>query len=167
MSNETFATHFSKHAEKLDLFFHRKLKEARLTQNIEDVKLELTQRTAVAVLEKLQQDRYGDYHLGALIWIKAADTWKRYVRAPRGKGPKILPTEPSIELAAADHFIEVYEMADWLHSLRTNLGDKQWKMLMMHLEGFGYKDIAQTCDMKENAVRVTIHRLKIRLQRPL
>jgi len=151
--------------EKLDLFFHRKLREAKVTLNLEDIKQELIQKTAEAVFRKLQREKYGDYHLEALIWLKASDIWKLYVRSLKEAGPRFYPPEIVSQLAA-DDFVAAYETADWLLSIRSDLGHAKWRILVMHLEGLGYKEISRSCFMTESAVRVMIHRLKRRLQKP-
>ena len=166
MVNNILGDWFTNEFEKVDQFFHRKLREAKITLNFEDLKQELVQRTAEAVLIKLQSEKYSDFHLNSLIWLKATDTWKFYMRSLKRRGPQMVTTESVFHLPAEDDLAAAYEMADWLLSIRDRIGSQKWQMLIMHLEGFPDKEIGERCGMSEVAVRVALHRLRSKLQRP-
>jgi DNA-directed RNA polymerase specialized sigma24 family protein len=67
MFTHEFISEFDKLTEKLDRYFHKKIKESKFRGNIEEIKKDLLQDTAFAVLEKLQMPKNEEYDLRALI----------------------------------------------------------------------------------------------------
>jgi len=163
MSIGGFGPQFMEQLEKLELYFYGKLKAAKIQVGIEELAEDLAQDTALAVLKKLQQEKYNDYNLVALIWIKAKDVWMEYASSMKSLPPSSLPVENTAH--SKEDFLPLYEQLDWLASIQGKAGVLNWDMLVMYMEGYPYKDIAAICNLSEAAVKMAIWRLKKRLRR--
>src|SRR5438132_12803516 len=98
MRGESIALMFENLYERLDRFFHQRLKQAGVQSGIEFWKEELIQETFLAVLIKLQKDQYNDYSFTALVFLKANDVWVTHVRAMRKHPPNEPIDEASLKI---------------------------------------------------------------------
>lgn len=149
--------------ERLDMFFHKKIREAKIRDNIEEHKKELMQNTALAVLEKLRDNHYGDYNLTALIWMKARDSWYHYITQFE-KSPirSVSPDDFNQLYIELDSFAAL-ESADYLQHLQQMGKKSSWDMLTMHVHGYEYSLIAERFEISTSAVKMKISRLKNKL----
>jgi hypothetical protein len=143
----------------LDKFFHRKLRRAKLYDELQYLKKELKQQASVAVLMKLKKEKYNDYSLTTLTKIKARDIWVEFCKS-RFKNP--ISTKPAEELAEEISIIIVpgIEIKDELRDIQKSADVISFQMLKLHAEGYTYKEIAHQFRTTEDAVKMKIFRLR-------
>jgi len=166
MVTDDFGEQFEDQMEALDYYFHRKVRGARIADDIEVLKQDLIQDTALAVLTKLQNEKYNDYNINALIWTKAKDVWISYRRSLRKALPIAMQVE-EIQPPLKAHDLQLqYENADFLSSIRAAGGEDllSWRMLVLHIGGYQYKEIAEVFHSTEAAVKVAVNRFRKRLK---
>lgn len=167
MRTQEFSDQFANEVEPLDYFFHRKIKGARITDDIEALKQDLTQDTALAVLMKLQNENYNDYSIKALIWIKAKDVWRAYLRSLRTQIQVTMPVEEVQPGVLVSDPQSQYEQRNQLDAIRPASGKElqAWQMLILHEGGYPYKEIAEMFHSTESAVKVAVYRFRNQLKR--
>jgi DNA-directed RNA polymerase specialized sigma24 family protein len=161
MRNESFVLVFESLSERLDWFFHKRLKSAGVRFEIEFWKEELMQETALAVLNKLKNERYEDYSMTELIFIKAKDVWANHARTRR----KRLPSKPIDEesLNLRKEVLLGIEQKDEVKKLEEIADPESWSMFVMHSSGYNFKEIASHFRTTEGAVKMRVSRLKNKL----
>ena len=166
MCQENFTEIFNKQLLKLNKFFHKKLRNAEMFDQLEANKEDLIQTTALAVLTKLLIEKYNDYHLVKLIWLKAEDCWTdfyNYNKKNKGLSEPLCENE--------DHYgwhvtniVPSLEASDEINLLKGRCDSESWQMLMMKSQGFGYKEIANKFNSTEAAVKMKLSRLRLELR---
>lgn len=168
MSKYDFTKQFTELLERLDMFFHNKLKKAKLKQGIEETKNDLIQETALAVINKLKIEKYNDYSLPALIWTKAGDVWKRFASSQLKKMQSQISVEIFPEQCIDQNYVLRFEITNLINVLKSKTPKAAWEMLVLHvIDGYSYKEIAKQMEISEHAVKMQIFRLKKKLVRQL
>jgi DNA-directed RNA polymerase specialized sigma24 family protein len=148
---------------RLQKFFHMKITKARLKVVRKDLIDHLCQETALAVLEKLKIEKYESFNISALIILKAGDVWSEYVSSTKAKPPNE-PMEYLENIPVNRESVLRFENADLLNNYHQKSNDLSWKMLVMHTEGYNYKEIANYFNTTEPSVKMRISRLKNNLK---
>lgn len=163
MCDDDFSKTFTGITERLDMFFHKKIRSAHINENIEEIKMELLQSTALAVLEKLRQEKYNDYNLSALIWIKAQDVWCEFIQSKEKIDFLVNTDGEELDMIAfdVDPFVS-FEQNHFLESLHATISGDVWNVALMHAEGCIYKEIADYFHTTEAAIKMKISRLRDR-----
>ena len=156
MTDQDVAQNYDVLMDVLDRFFHRKLRKAKLYDQLQYQKKELKQKTFLAVLLKIKKEGYNDYSLSKLAIIKANDTWIEFCRS-HFKNPEVYkPTdELEQEHIPVDSGIEV--TID-LKDAQKDIDIVLFQMLKLHTEGYSYKEIAKEFNTTEGAVKMRILR---------
>ncbi len=130
------------------------------------MKQDLIQDTALAILTKLRDEKYNDYSIKALIWIKAQDVWRQYRRSLRTQVPVAMSIEDLQPATLVSDSQTKYD--NLLESIRPVSGNELagWQMLVLHMGGYRYKEIAEMFHSTESVVKEAVYRFRKRLKRP-
>ncbi|MEI9912258.1 MAG: hypothetical protein WDO71_22950 [Bacteroidota bacterium] len=123
----------------------------------------------MSVLVKLKRERYNDYNLIALIWVKAKDTWYEYMESMEKTAVFTYPSEEEINMIAIDiDPFAVFEQSHLLESLHESSDKASWDIAVMHADGYLYKDIADYFQITEGSIKMKMSRLRTKIgpQRP-
>jgi DNA-directed RNA polymerase specialized sigma24 family protein len=161
MCDDDFCKTFTELTERLDMFFHKKIRSAHINENIEEIKMDLLQSTALTVLEKLRQEKYNDYNLSALIWIKAQDVWYDYIVSREKASLSINTAGEDIDKITTDMDpFAFFEQNHVIESLYSAVPTETWNVAIMHAEGTLYKEIADHFHTTEAAIKMKMSRLR-------
>jgi DNA-directed RNA polymerase specialized sigma24 family protein len=152
---------FDGQLEKLDGYFHNKIRKAKVHDDIELLKEDLIQDTFAALWLKVKDEHYDEFDLLALIWLKAKDIWQRFIKKKR---IDILdtPIESLPERSTSIDPLIILERKDLLAAMQSRCGTPEtWEMMSYHhADGFIYTEIAKFFDMKKGTVKMRVGRLK-------
>jgi|GEM_PF-2354708 len=165
MRNNDFTGVFETEVEQLDMYFHKALSKARLFTNFEDRKNELIQQTAFQVLLKLQKEKYNDYGLKSLIWLKAPDVWKNYIKSNTRKTKTTRVLDEEKDECAAPVPVENLEKHDFEKLINFPVPQDVWDVLVLQSKGYKYHEIASELKKSAGAMKTTVSSLKTTVSR--
>src|ERR1700730_13900968 len=160
MREDEFNRHFSPMNEWMNFFFHRKIKESKLNEDIEELKKDLIQTTVVEVWTRLQEMRYIPYQICTLIRIKARDVWRDTLRANTRNSVTYLPEEELDELSAVGESGTRYENMDFIEHIHADCDHDTWNMIALLSEGESYAKIAENFKKSEGSIKMRIFRFR-------
>lgn len=160
MRNE-FSKVFIKLTEKLDFYFHGKLTLAKIRCDIEKQKEDLIQDTALEVLLKLNNEKYNDYNLIALVWTKAEDVWHKFINNAIKKQVSTIPLDWLTEDKPGPDPENEKDQVEFVRILEESMDKELWNIMLMRSDGFKFKEIALHLKKNENAIKTKMSRMRI------
>jgi RNA polymerase sigma-70 factor (ECF subfamily) len=93
------------------------------------------------------------------VALNSSLAWMRRERKHRGRTETLDGTEP----APAEGRYEQNPQLDWLHEEIAQMDHVDRSLTLLLLDGFSYRDMAETLGISENNVGVKLNRIKTRL----
>lgn len=160
--------------ERLDMYFHRRLKkEPRAKAELENHKNDLLQSLAFEVYAKYNTETYKDYDPEVFIMLKAGNAWADFLKV-LDRQTKYLddtPIDSLHENFATTDFLHEFENREMVLMIENQLSPKQVELLHLKAQGYTYKEIEELTNYRSaNAAKTDFNRIKktikLRFRRP-
>ena len=151
-------------AERLDLYFDRRLKkEPRAKADLESHKEDLLQSLAQEVYAKCNTDTYRTYDPEVFIMLKAGNVWIDFIRVldRQTKNISNTPIDRLPENCATIDFLQEFENREMVLMIENQLSTKQVELLHLKAQGYTYKEIEELTNYcSANAAKKEFNRMK-------
>jgi DNA-directed RNA polymerase specialized sigma24 family protein len=166
MRFEKFKEYFIDFREKLEMFFHNKLKEARISGNRKEIRDELINITAEKILKILSEDKYPHYNFDALIMLKARNVWSEFINSRNH------PLNKTIDFDVVNRDDNMYfdlknevELKDKIAFLKSIIPEEDFKVFTYLADGFKYEEISELTGKSQMAIKQRVYRVRCDLRK--